>query len=46
MFGEGLVADGLLSLEDVGIFYPGVSADDARDAWSFMQQVEEKRGWA
>ncbi|MEJ6013778.1 DUF433 domain-containing protein [Corynebacterium sp. H127] len=41
-----LVADGSVPIESIGDFYPDVTAEDARDALSFMEQVEAKRGWA
>lgn len=41
-----LLADGSVSPEDVGDFYPGVSATAALDAANFDAQVADGRGWA
>lgn len=41
-----LLADGTIPIESIGRYYPSVTAESARDAISFHQQVTAKRGWA
>lgn len=40
-----LVYDGEVSFDEVSTYYPGVTPDQARDALSFLKQVEAGEGW-